>query len=130
MALQEKFQEEKQGEDDPADDLGVKLYFWVCLAGLLFGQGRNGGHPGFQFGKSPLTVFPVVLLVDKGAGVVFFIDAVTVDDIAVGVDAAETGRLVKAAAAGTKTVLIIVVSFVAFVAAYFGHKPTPFLHIS
>ena len=50
-----------------------------------------------------------------------FVDAVLIDDVAVGVDAAGAGRLIERAAAGAKTVLIVIVGPLTFVALYLGH---------
>lgn len=119
--------ENYRGVDDVACDLHILL--GICTAGGTAGAGDMDLHLGalcLQLCESPPAVFGVVFLVDEGTGMVLFVDAVVIDDVARCVDAAGTGQLVEAAAAGTESVLIIVIAFLAFVAAYTGHKPTPF----
>lgn len=119
--------ENYRGVDDVACDLHILL--GICTAGGTAGAGDMDLHPGalgFQLGEGALAVFLVILFMNKRTRVVLFVDAVVIDDVSRCVDPAGTGRLVEAAAAGTESVLIIVVTFLAFVAAYIGHKPTPF----
>ena len=55
------------------------------------------------------------LPVDEGIGMIFFVEAIQTDDRAVGADAGLPRRLVKGAAPGAKTVLIIIVPPASFI---------------
>jgi len=68
-----------------------------------------------------LPLLPMKLLMYKGVLVSGLIESVDPDDLALGVDGRVLRRLVKRAAFGTKTVVVIVIVSPAIAAAYNSH---------
>ena len=123
--------EENIEKDDGGDDLEDHAY--RTAGGIcLLGRAGNGG-PGGLCGKTRLggsgtprtlgkphapafPVFLVQLLVNKGAGMVFLVDAIQPNHAAIGVDSGGFGRLIKGAAPGTEIIHVKIVNLAAFFA--------------